>query len=112
MSCAIARDDNREAFEKNGIQDDAKRVHALLTNDTIRLRTTASSSRYADTALDFGKRGQIHVALRLKEKSGIAIEHLSQNHRETEVLLKKGTTFRITGRGQSAGWLVIDAEEV
>ena len=52
------------------------------------------------------------MVFRLRQSSGVAIEHLSRNPQEKEVLLRKGTVFRVIDRTQTAGYLIIDGEEV
>ena len=101
-----------------GLSADDAKLTKLLENDTLKMPATSSASRHADVAMDFGRKaaydrqGTVPVVFRLKEKSGIAVEHLSRGHKEErEVLLKKGTTFNVIGRSQASGWLVVDAVE-
>ena len=105
-----------------GIAADDAKIHALLEHHTLTMPATSSASREPNVAIHFGRtdvrlakeHGQtvVPAVLRLRQQSGVAVEHLSNTSSEREVMLPKGTSFRITGRGQTGGFLVIDAEEI
>lgn len=102
-----------------GFGADDARLETLLDpkNETLVLPATSSSSRHAEIGMDFAKRGasvggKVPVVFRLRQKSGVAIEHLSHQHQEREVLLPKGAKFHIDGRSQAGGFLIVDGHEV
>jgi hypothetical protein len=51
----------------------------------------------------------------LRQKTGVAVEHISSVPREREILMRRGTVFKTTGLSRLEGAeriLVVEAEEV
>lgn len=102
------------------ISDDV--MHSFLQDDEFVLGASSSTTWKKQVAFDFAnatyRTDANRVVLVLRQKSAVAIEHISLYGRESELLMSKKTKFRITSRrsanfgGGENSVLVIEAEEI
>jgi len=91
---------------------------SFINKDEMQFQATTSTSITAAVSAerfmpDGGKAAPYRVLMKLKQKSGVAIRALSSFGSEDEVLMAKGSTFKITGRRKFGdNVLLIEGEEV
>ncbi|GAC1475622.1 MAG: hypothetical protein PVSMB8_00390 [Vulcanimicrobiaceae bacterium] len=88
----------------------------LMVEDDMVMHATSSSSTENAVARNFistSTEKPHGVLLRLQQKSGMAIKAMSTHASEEEILIARGTRFRITKREMlTNGTVLVDAEEV
>lgn len=98
-----------------GIAVDKSVFNRILgSKDRIVFDSTTSTSRDLSTALEFAKYESHSVLFVLKQKSAISVEHISLMSGEKELILNKGTSFKMTKKSrlkQSTNTIVVEYEE-
>lgn len=95
-----------------GLSDEA--LAKLASSPTIDIDAFSSTSRSYQIANRFALSTDdpAHAAvIVLRQRSGVPIETMSKNKTEKEVLLRRGTKYRVVSRYYSGGILHIEAEE-
>lgn len=106
----------------HGLPDDV--MSKLLANPHFEMSASTSTSRTPDVAMQ-SNFGNIHeysqsstdnrVLMILKQRTAVAVETISSVKHENELLIRKGTKFRVTGAYRAEGYknvLILEGEEV
>jgi hypothetical protein len=90
-------------------------IQKFLTEPTFHWDATSSVSRKGSTSESFagGMTSKGDVFFAINHRSAVPVETISQHKSEKELLMRKGSTFRITRRYlNDAGALMIEADEL
>lgn len=102
-----------------GLAVDEKTFNRLMSSDNMMVDAISSTSRDPKVAYGFAGGNTHTVVMKMRQKSGISVESASQYGNEKEIMLNKGTAFRVVKRSQvpSKGFdrkptMVIEYEEI
>lgn len=102
-----------------GLAVDEKTFNNLMSSDHMMVDAISSTSRDPKSAHGFTGGNTHRVVMKLRQKSGISVESASQYGNEKEIMLNKGTAFRVVKRSQIPGkgfdakpTMVIEYEEI